>query len=324
MLTTSVVISTYNRPQGIHALLTSLNSQTVLPQTVIIVDQSKKEAIKAAIDSFRSRPENRLNIQHEQVQFQGLTKSRNHGMDLVKTPITTFIDDDVEIGKEYIERTLAFFEEKRGVVVSGLIQMPDMPELGAPKPGGLWQLYRTIFGLSRYGKGWKVLPNFEVIYTTGIKTPTEAEYISGSNFSIYSDIAKKVRFDEKLVWYSIGEDIDFPQRVRREHPHGVWFDPRLPVSHPHAPEGALSEFLLTVHTCHHYYLYSKQWEHHPPAFAKIMFAWGRVGAVLMPCLQARKAKVIPNLDLLARALRVELKVLKHATQVFKGDFPIKT
>jgi glycosyltransferase involved in cell wall biosynthesis len=58
---TSVVISTYNRPQGVLDLLASLAKQTLMPEAVYVVDQSPDTAIGEAVEKARA-PRHRLSL----------------------------------------------------------------------------------------------------------------------------------------------------------------------------------------------------------------------------------------------------------------------
>ena len=317
---TSIVISTYSRPAELKKLLASIDTQTVLPEAVYVVDQSKNDAIGNVVMEFQGVKKGSFQCHHLKVAFQGLTKARNYGLDRVRTELTTFIDDDVTLGSAYLEKVLGFFNEKEAVLVGGIPQFPGVTHKGTPKPGGIWELYRKVFCLGRPGDGWRLLPNFEGLYKLPLLEAERSDYISGSNFTVFTDLAKSVEFDEKLIWYSIGEDIDFPMRVRKLHPDGVWLDPRPPVFHPLPPEKPLSEFLLKVHALHHYYLFSKMWDHNP-SFAKIaLFYWTRLGILLMPALQHRRAGFIPDWGLLKSSLRVEWDIVKNRKCVARGDF----
>ena len=322
---TSVVISTHSRADGVVRVLRCLARQTVRPTEVIIVDQSKGEAIRNAVQKALAEmsPADRLNVRHEAVTFQGLTKSRNHGLALVKTEFTTFIDDDVEIGDGYIEGALRFLRTTPGAqVVGGFPRLPDKPldsALQAPK--GLWLTYRKLFGLYRPTKSWKVMPQFEATFNPALTEPTQSDYISGSNFTVRTETAKSVWFDEKLIWYSIGEDLDFPMRVNKLYPGSVWIHPGFDIHHHDSSYGReYSEFLWGVHVCHHYYLFHKHWNGR--ISSAVAFAWSRLGNALMPALQHRRHG-LPNMTLLMRSLKVEKLVIDHLQDVFKGEFPVK-
>lgn len=326
---TTVVISTYNRPRLLGLLLDSLAVQTVQPVKIIIVDQSGKREIKEAIDAAVARAgadgKTLAPIEHHAVDFQGLTRSRNYGLNLVQTPFTTFLDDDATVGPDYIKTALAFFDERDAFVVGGIQHFHGMSHKGPPPPGPLWGLYRRIFRLSRPGASYSLCDNFEIQYMTppiAAEGPLRSDFISGSNFTVVTEIAKKVQFDEKLIWYSIGEDLDFPLRVRKLKPDSVWQDTRLEIYHPMAEPKPLSEFLLAVHTFHKYYLFFKMWDGKPGPKALLEFALSRVGDVLLPALSSRRYKLIPNYSLLRSSAKVELRALAHIKGIIGGSFPI--
>lgn len=320
MLRTSVVISTFNRTEGILLLLKSIEKQTVLPYCVIIVDQGKTNKTEKAVADFRAKSD--LNCFHLKVSFQGLTKARNFGLAQVETELVTFLDDDVEVGPDYIEKIVDAFRASEVILLGGIPQFTGQSQKGSPKPSWFWIFYRRVFNLTRPSNAWKVLPNFEVTFESALRERTKVEYISGSNFTVFTRMARLVGFDEKLVWYSIGEDIDFPLRVGKRWGDQIWLDPSLPVYHPMPPSVPLSEFLLMVHSCHHYYLFHKHWVNRRHLSAIFQFIRSRIGQLFLPSLQVRRYRILPNLDLLCRSVRVEFKVITHLKGVFQGTFPL--
>ncbi len=319
MKQTSIVICTFNRPNELRLLLDTIERQTVKPVAVYVIDQSKGDLIAQAVKDFIAALQPSFACHNLKVSFQGLTKARNYGLAQVQTELTSFIDDDVTLGPTYLEEILKFFESQNPILVGGIPQFPDVAHKGTPLPGGFWFWYRKVFSLSRPSHHWKVLPNFEAVYRLPLDGPTRADYFSGSNFTISTQAAKAVGFDEKLIWYSIGEDIDFPIRVRKTFGEQVWLTPHPPVFHPLPPTQALSEFLLRVHVLHHYYLFFKLWSGTPSVPVKLMFYWARIGNMLMPGFQRRKG-LCPDFELLKRSWRVERDVFRARRKVALGDF----
>jgi hypothetical protein len=114
--------------------------------------------------------------------------------------------------------------------------------------------------------------------------------------------------------------VDFPVRLRRKYPDQVWLSPQLPVFHPLPADEPWKDFILYVHSLHHYYLFHKFWEGRPTPRAWFDFARSRIGLMLMPSLQRRKG-LLPHGGLLKSSLAVERRILSNLGRVFKGDFP---
>lgn len=318
-LSTSVVICTLNRPTDLARLLKSIVKQSVLPKEVIVVDQSDNTLSKGVVEKFAHEHQGRLAFKHAPGHFRSLTKGRNLGVSQVRTPVTTFLDDDVEIAPNYLQRVLEFFEKDKGLVIGGVPWSAD-GDRHLPRPGKAWNLYRKLFGLGSITPGeWKVLPCFEGTFDPDIKGPTLSQWISGSNFSTRTDIARKLKFDDGLQGYCIGEDLDFPLRVLNERANSVVIDPTLPVVH-HSSEVARldSDRLMMMRACHHYYLFWKHWGDEPAKYPA--FVLSRIGFVLMPSLQWRIAQLIPHPKALFRALSTELKVIMAFNKVRRGQF----
>lgn len=104
-LRTSVIICTMDRPDDLGRALQSLQSQTLLPDEVIIVDASRNDRSEAPIpEAFQSLP-----IRYFHTRTPGLTRQRNIGIRESTGDVLLFLDDDVILEPEYIEHVAAAF-----------------------------------------------------------------------------------------------------------------------------------------------------------------------------------------------------------------------
>jgi hypothetical protein len=99
----SVLIPTLCRYTYLNATLNALRQQSIAPYEVICVDQTPRAERQTELyEQFSD-----LNLQVVWQDQPGQCSARNAGLAQVKGDIICFLDDDVEIGKNYLERLLA-------------------------------------------------------------------------------------------------------------------------------------------------------------------------------------------------------------------------
>ena len=113
----SLIICTYKRPIPLKKLLLSIQSQTLYPNTILIIDGSDNDetAIMLKNNVFQ-----KLNYFLVTEAHRGLTKQRNFGIAQVstETEIVCFLDDDTILEDDYFEQlinTYTIYPEALGV-----------------------------------------------------------------------------------------------------------------------------------------------------------------------------------------------------------------
>jgi len=142
------------------------------------------------------------------VNYKSLTKARNDilskagGFDIL-----TFLDDDVELDKNYFSVISKIFDDSRVAGCQGFIKHPNfikaymlnilsgVPITSSPRVNDyLWNTY-PLFTLKRI---------------------MNAEWLSGCNMSYrVKDIDGK-KFNEDFILYALGEDLDFSYQLHLE------------------------------------------------------------------------------------------------------------
>ncbi len=164
MFPLDVLIPTYRRPAALAVTLTSLIGQRMRDFRVVISDQTEQEAstdsgeVVAAIRVLRARgcP---VNV-HRHLPRRGLAEQRQFLLDQASAPYVLFLDDDVILEPEVVERLYETIQEEQcgfvGAAVIGLSFLADVrpneqqiefwrghvkPE--TVRPGSLaWERYR--------------------------------------------------------------------------------------------------------------------------------------------------------------------------------------
>lgn len=101
-LTTSLIITTYNRPDALQLVLNSVLAQRVLPDEVIIADDGSREDTKAVIETFAVRCP--VPVKHAWQPDDGFraAESRNRAIALASKNYIVLIDGDIVLHPEFI------------------------------------------------------------------------------------------------------------------------------------------------------------------------------------------------------------------------------
>ena len=105
----SLIICTYQRPQALLKLLSSVVEQHLYPDEILITDGSKDDLTKNAVEKF-----NLKNAQYFKVpeNERGLTKQRNFGTakSAKEIDIVCFLDDDTVLDPDYFKNLIATYK----------------------------------------------------------------------------------------------------------------------------------------------------------------------------------------------------------------------
>ncbi|MBM7806979.1 GT2 family glycosyltransferase [Geodermatophilus bullaregiensis] len=115
----SVVICTRDRPRGLMRTLESLTAQTHAPTQVIIVDNTPTSS--AGQEVARAYAE-RLDLQYVVEPRPGLSRARNRALEIVRSPLIAWLDDDTSADRWWLAEVVrAFVEEPDIAALSGLV-----------------------------------------------------------------------------------------------------------------------------------------------------------------------------------------------------------
>lgn len=111
----SVVIPTYNYDRFIAQTVDSVLAQTYSNYEIIVIDDGSCDRTKEILSSYGDK------IRYVFQSNQGLSKSRNRGIELAQGELVVFLDADDWFLPQMLEATVAIFETQPelGIVVSG-------------------------------------------------------------------------------------------------------------------------------------------------------------------------------------------------------------
>ena len=100
----SVVIATYNRQDLLRRLLQDLDVQTLDPSRyeAVAVDDGSKEDTRQKLADLKTRYSHRI----ERQENAGAAAARQRGVDLARGKIVVFLDDDMQVKPDFLEKHL--------------------------------------------------------------------------------------------------------------------------------------------------------------------------------------------------------------------------
>lgn len=222
----SVIVTTYNRPDALSAVIRALLAQSDTNFEVVIADDGSKETTRDAIRSFRNaeRTDGLKRLVHAWQPDDGFRASaaRNLGVFASQGEYLVFLDGDCIPRPEFITRHRMLAE--RGFMVSGsrVLLSEDLtkciltqPQEIAPHLRGMgyWLLQRFM------GKSNKIIPLFYFPDMPMRRYRTvKWNRIKSCNLAMWrSDYIAVDGFDESFVGWG-HEDADIVLRLAR---HGV-------------------------------------------------------------------------------------------------------
>jgi len=123
MISTSVIVVTRDRPDGLARLLASLAMQTQAPGEIVVV----LNACRVSYDAVRAEFDTHVRIRWVVEPTPGVAVARNAGVAASRAEILLFIDDDCEADREWIERLVApfAFNPHIGIVGGEILSAPS-------------------------------------------------------------------------------------------------------------------------------------------------------------------------------------------------------
>lgn len=246
----SLVLCTYRRAASVRRFLDSVVRQTRPVDELIVVDASPDAETEAVVGDFARIPG--LTYWRVEDPLRGLTRQRNFGLDMVTRDLVGFFDDDVVLDDRCLEHMERAHRTSKGLVGVGCFA--EVPT----KPTPLWRLRRLLGVVPHLRPGSYTRTGISVPWR--FQGPTEGlvdgDWLPGCAMMIKTDVALKVRFDEGLVGYGQGEDLDFSLRLRQRG--RIAMAGLAHCQHLHAPAGRPDAFKLGhMEICNRYVIWRR-------------------------------------------------------------------
>ena len=294
----NLIVCTYKRAESLLRLLRSVQTQSLYPDRILIIDGSPdmKTGKMLAANQF-------VNLEYFKVDEydRGLTKQRNYGIKRLKSDceIVCFLDDDVILEKDFFREIIRVFNAKHeALAVSGYItndtNWQKTNEADGVRDGhftfdGWSRTEGSRFGMRRkFGlapdKAPGIMPDFSHGYSVAFLPPTnkiyEVEMLMGGVSSYRTKIFKELSFSEYFEGYGLYEDADFSLRLAKKGKLFVNAAARL--EHHHDPGGRPNFFRYGRMVLRNgFYVWRIKY---PKPSLKAQFKW-HATAILLTCIR---------------------------------------
>lgn len=234
----SVVVPTKNRPDELRNFLASLWAQQLLPDQLIIIDQSKaSKIIHKEVNEKATKLGIKLDYIHDE-SINGLVQAKAAAIPYNKCSIISFFDDDIVLEADCLkEMAKAFEANSQMTAANGLI-------LNAPKESFF---RRLVFELTHFGlyKDNRRKVFYQLIDKKGDQLlPQKLNALSGGLTFYKKEIFEKAPFDVKNRFHAY-EDKEHSVRVALYFPDSMYLIPRARLYHYHAASNRESDVLKT-------------------------------------------------------------------------------
>jgi GT2 family glycosyltransferase len=277
----AVVVCTRNRPGDLEKTLRSVCLQSGIRGAFILVvdasDPHEQAAVTRIVQSLQRRAAVRL------LTFDGppsLARQRNLALDHLPSSARCvhFLDDDVTLEAGYLARLNALLAENPQFAGAG----GRVIDSGQQKSRS--RIARTMlkfFLLDAARPGAVLLSGTTTPVRHGTHAgPITVDWLSGCAASYPRNTFERMLFDDRLVGYSLDEDLDFSYRAGRLGRLVV--DPSAVLYHTRSAEGRLdAETGAFLSVVHRYWFMQKNCER--PMW-RIAWAWSMIGRLVIPLL----------------------------------------
>lgn len=283
----SVVISTYNRTEDLGACLNSLLAQTLMPDEIFIIDNASNDITENLIMSRKGdfiKEQCALNYMPN--PKNSLTVARNLGAKQTSGDIVIFLDDDVILSSEYVgEICKVYKEHPEALGVQGYIK-PDHARLNVRD-----FLYKIFYLYHLEHNGCRALPSLSATYPIALDRVMKCEWLSGANHSYRRRVFKEFNYDENLIKYSEGEDLEYSHRVYFRYPGTLFITPLAMLQHNASVSGrTLGKELIYMQEIYALYLFFKVFG--SSLRNNRIYIWSRLGRIIIMIIQSIKNRSI--------------------------------
>lgn len=199
----TVVLATFGRPDDVQRLLDCLRAQTKRPDRIIVCDDTPDDSVQRLLEG--------LDIDHVYERNEtrpSLTRSRNLAIPHILPGIVTFLDSDIVLEPDYLERIGAALEA-RDDAIGAMGWVTDFPTGGPIKDGLTAPLLITRATKDTIRRAFPL----RLLYARQQPPAQDTNWLYGCNMTFRSEVFKEHRFNDQMERYSYAEDIEMSLRV---------------------------------------------------------------------------------------------------------------
>lgn len=235
-----ILVTTYQRADDLIVLMKNLEHQIYRNFQLQIFDGSLDDEVAKAVELYRTS----LHLEEYQIIYHkttaGMTRQRNIAVDNTVGDISIFLDDDVELEADYLQKIIEVFEARSDVAAMNGFDTQALVFSRGRQLGKRKALYRKLgllpdLGPARYLPWGHGTPHFADSNMQGI---VEVDLLIGHNMAFRTALLKKYRFAdfyEDYPTYVLYDDQDICLRLRKQYSLVLNYDARL--KHNISPSG---------------------------------------------------------------------------------------
>lgn len=307
----SAVIVTYKRPAELKNCLECLIEQTYPPSEIIVIDNASSinNLSKEICELYSSNTV----IKYILNKSNSLPAGRNLGVRNSLHEYILLVDDDVILDSKYIEKLLKKLENQQDLIgIQGYIQQNSRSWVREA-------FHRFFCHYYLEKNNCRVQKSISTTYPSGLSKDIECQWISGSNQLYRREVLELISWDEKLVRYADGEDLDHSYRVYNKNLGKLMISPDAVVYHNEGETGRTETNELTVmREVYGWYLCNKLFP--SSHVAKIYFVWSRFGRFVFALLNILRYRNLASLACLGYLVRAYYFVWRNRFDFSCGNF----
>lgn len=272
--TITVVIPTRNRPGDLISAVKSISTQTHLPDELLIVDQSLGKDSSDLVDRYMLDFKGiKLTYIHDPL-ILGLVDAKRVAVERAEGGIICFLDDDVILEPDYIEKILEGFAVKVDMLgCCGVITNP-------PKQSFIYKLLFNIFHCGIYRDVRVNIFGNSKYHSIHF---VSSGMLSGGLSAWRAEVFDVVKFDVKNHFH-LYEDIDFSTRAEEYFGARFYINLKARLAHNFSPINRIVLGELQRRKLTEFIIYYKKRSHYP--YATISFFWLLLGMMLEATFQS--------------------------------------
>lgn len=267
----AVIICTRNRPESLERTLRSVQRQHGADsRSVFVVDASSAVAATRIQRILVGAPRLRY------LRYPGTpsaTCQRNYGIEHLPASVefVHFLDDDVTVHSGYFTALVRFLNHHQSAAGAGARIDEPQPSTNAPSASQQFFLHNAR------ARGI-VLPSGHTTSAQQIalSRPVQTDWLSGCASTYRRVWVEQHRFDDRLIGYAPGEDLDFSYRIGQEAP--LYVVPDASLTHHRSPVERLSATAYHRLALIHRYWFVQKNIDHPLRYPA--FWWATFGQLL--------------------------------------------
>ncbi len=224
----SVILPTMNRGEDMRAFLDSLRAQTRMPDELVVVDAG--ESVQALLEEGLRGSGIRLVYRRSE---PGTSLQRNLGIDLACGAFLFFLDDDMVLEPDYIERSMEAFELPFEPPVGGVMgSQINIPADGTLKRGA-YHLLRVSHNAP--GDDCQLYVHGGVRWLADPSRVVPIPAAATGRVAYRAACLEEERFSEFLPGYTFAEDVELAVRIARRWT--IVHQPAARLDHRHSAAG---------------------------------------------------------------------------------------